>query len=80
MIQDDSSYNANDMNSKPPPLTMIRPNEREVSDTTSTHAGVSFWGSGKRQFSTNNSTISSVMVNGRNYNEHVFDETGNRLN
>ena len=80
MIHEDSSYNVNDMNSKPPPLTMIQPNERAVSDTSSTHAGVSFRRSGKRHSSTNNSTISSVTVNRRNYNGPVFDERGNRLN
>ena len=58
---------------------MIRPNERAVSDTTSKHAGVSYRRSGKRYSSTNNSTISSLTVNGRNYNGPVFDERGNRL-
>ena len=42
MIQEGLSYIDNDMNSKPPPLTTIQPNKRAVSDTTSTHAWVSF--------------------------------------
>ena len=80
IIQEDSSLNSNEINSKPPPLTMIRPNERTVSDTSSTHVGVTFGRPGKRHSSTNNSTISSVTVNGRNYSGPVFDERGNRLN
>ena len=80
MIHEDSSLNANDMNSKPPLLTMIQPNERAVSDTTSAHAGVSFGRPGNRHSSTNSSTISSVTVNGMNYSGPVFDERGNRLN
>ena len=76
MIAEDSTYNVKDTNSKSPPLTMIRTNERAVSDTTSTHAGVSFGRSGKRDSSTNNSTISSVTLNGRNHNGPIFDERG----
>ena len=59
---------------------MIQPNERAVSDTTSTDAGVSFGRSGKKQSSTNNSTIFSVTVNRGNYNGPVFDKKVNRLN
>ena len=59
---------------------MIQRNERAVSDTTSTHAGVTFWRPGKRHSSSKNSTISFVTVNGRNYSGPVFDERGNRLN
>ena len=80
IIHGDFSLNSNEINSKPPPLTIIQPNERAVSDTTATHAGVIFGRPGKRHSSTNNSTISSVTVNGRNYSGPIFDERGNRLN
>ena len=59
---------------------MIGHSHRTISDTTSTHAGVSFGRSGRRQSSTNNSTISSVTVNGKNYEVPVYDDRGNRLN
>ena len=79
MIHEDSSFNLNEINSKPPPLTMIQPNERAVSDTTSTHAGVTFGRPGKRHSSTNNSTFFSMTVNRRNYSGLVFDKRGNGL-
>ena len=80
VIQQNSTHDANDTNLKSPSPTMIGHSHRTISDTTSTHAGVSFGRSGRRQSSTNNSTISSVTVNGRNYDGPVYDERDNRLN
>ena len=80
LIQQNSTYDGNDTNLRSPPPAMIGHSHRTISDTTSTHAGVSFGRSGRRQSSTNNSTISSVTVNGKNYDEPVYDDRGNRLN
>ena len=51
---------------------------REVVD--SVHVGSTFGRSGKRYPPSNNSTTSSVTVNGKSYQGSIFDERDNRLN
>ena len=46
----------------------------------SVHVGSTFERTGKRFAPSNNSTISSVTVNGKSYQGPIFDEGGNRLN
>ena len=47
---------------------------------SSVQVGSSFRRAGKRYPSSNNSTISSITVNGISYHGPVFDDRGNRLN
>ena len=49
-------------------------------DGGSTQLGTSFGRSERCQLSSSNSTISSVVVNGRSYHGPLFDEKGNKLN
>ena len=51
---------------------------REVVD--SVHVGSTFGRTGKRCPPSNDSTISSVTVNGKSYQGPIFDERSNRLN
>ena len=77
--QQASEYEGNNTNVRSLPPAIVGHGHRTISDTTSTHAGVSFGRPGRRQSSTNNSTISSVTVNGKTYEGPVYDERGNRL-
>ena len=77
--QQASEYEGNNTNVRSLPPAIVGHGHRTISDTTSTHAGVSFGRPGRRQSSTNNSTISSVTVNGKTYEGPVYDDRGNRL-
>ena len=51
---------------------------REAVD--SIHVGITFGRTSKQCPPSNNSTISSIIVNGKSYQGPIFDERGNRLN
>ena len=64
----------------PPSPHLIRDSIYDAREgASSIHVGSTFGRTGKRYPSSNNSTISSVTVNGKPYQGPIFDERGNRL-
>ena len=64
MVQEDHYHNTNNTHLTPPPPTIVQPIERQLVTQYPHRLKYLFK---ERQSSTNNSTISSVTVNGRHY-------------
>ena len=66
--------------SLPPPIRLVGDSVNgSIESPVQVQVGSTFGRSGRRQPHSNSSTISSVTVNGKPYQGHVFDEKGNRL-